>query len=163
MAQKSRLHNLLNLLKGKYFNSLNSKPIEYLEKLAKLPENQLLPDIVAQNLNEEMVEKKLVINFEFFSIRVCKLQVADEIKLKSCLETLKQVAGYTAKSIVGCGLIRGYVYRRNNGHYDELFNGLEDDIEKIAEIDIAGNGRIYGFIADNDFFIVAIDTLHRET
>ena len=156
------LQELINKLKAKYFNALSQKTLPELEILNKIPQEKLLiPPAVAQNPIEETGPQQLVLSFEYFNEDACKFDGFDSVKIKSLLNKFIEITKHTSVSIVGSGLIRDYII--NDNEYAKLFTKLDSDIEKLCEFEISGYGRFYGFIVENDFYLVALDATHRNT
>ena len=80
--------------------------------------------------------------------------------MKSLLEKLARICHFESNQFSTCDLKPRLVY--NTGEYGKLFKHLDEDVENLYEIDIAGSGRFYGFIVEN-FYFVAVDTDHRNT
>lgn len=155
--------DLIKQIKGKLFGGLTGKSVPELERLARLSTEELLPPGVASNPShsEEDGPSNLVLRFEYLNFKVCRLQQADAAKMSSLLEKFKRITETTAQQCKTSGLIRRPIKR--DGDYAELFNGLGDDIDNLYEIEISGYGRFYGFIVEDKFYVVAVDTVHRNT
>lgn len=156
---------LLQNLKSKLFGFISGKNDEELQKLLKVnPEKifapHLLSDKVAQNSAIDDEPKKFILNFKYFRSDFCKFETADSSKMKSLLEKLAKLCEFTAAQFYTCELLPRSVNR--NGDYAQLYTSLDDDVD-IFEFDFAGQGRIYGFIVENFFHLVAVDAKHRNT
>lgn len=156
---------LIKELQAKFFNWFCKKDDNELRAMNKAssPERMLrmlIPESLAINPSQDE-PKKLILNFLYFNFDCCNFQESDPAKMKSLLLKLKLITSNTRNSIIGSGLIHGKVSR--DGDYKELFNNLEGDVEKLDEIEISYSGRIYGFIAEDYFYLVAVDAVHRNT
>jgi hypothetical protein len=166
MGGDSKKQKPLDKIKARYFNWWNQRTEVELEKIVKLvPDDvfgpHLLSDKVAQNPLQDDEPKLLLLNFIYYKSDICFFDAADGSRMKSLLDKFVRVCQFTSQQFFTCDLNPRPV--NCSGDYAPLFNHLDDDVEKIYEIDISGYSRFYGFVDESYFYIVAVDTKHKNT
>lgn len=165
MGKDSRTQKPFDKIKAIYFNFFKQKGDNDLEKLAKIaPEKVFEPhlsDSVAKIPIEDDEPQRLIINFDYFKSDVCDFCQSDSARMRSLLEKIALIGKYRAQQFPTCDLNPRPVNR--GGDYIQLFNHLDEDVEKLFEVDISGYGRFYGFTTETFFYFVAVDTKHQNT
>ncbi len=158
----------LKTLQNKLFNHLGQKSPAEIEILSKIPVEKILdghkiPAKVAVSNAISDEPQKLILSFVYFRSNICQYETADSAKLRSLLEKMARITEFPQNQFHTCDLAPRPINRTSVGDYATLFLHLDPDVEKIYEIDIAGYGRFYGFIAGSVFYFIAVDAKHRET
>lgn len=136
----------------------------------KLPDNVakpekiegILPISVAVSGNLiDYENEKVVFSFVVYNSNQCGIGSIDKQEAKKLTKELKKISLTVTKhfrhqdtSGIACKPVS------NSGNYSVLFSDVPEDIE-LLEVDYSGAGRVFGFITNNIFNIVAIGKEHR--
>ena len=140
-------------------NSNPQLPID----IANLETDQgnLSPRVAVSEALKDYENRMVVFSFEPYNSNQCRIGSIDKKEAKKLTRELKVISRTLAKhfrhqstSGIACKRIH------NSGNYSVLFDGVPEDTEML-EIDYSGPGRIFGFMVNNVFNIVAIGKEHR--
>lgn len=131
------------------------------KEMAKLQSGKLPPTVATLSGKvEEPGQKKFVLKFDELNGNCCNFSQIDQAKARGIIEKFKQITQATPNSLGQTRLIRDSV--NNTGQYQSLFTNLSPDVNKLQEIEISGGGRIFSYMRENYFYIVSIETHHRD-
>lgn len=135
---------------------------ENLEKIVNseivgLEKDKLPATIAISERLEDYENKKVVLSFEPYNQSQCQLYKLEKPDTKKLTSELKNISQTTTKKL-------RYNYPKckpvhNSNQYSILFNGLPKDAE-VLEVDYSGPGRIFGFLVENIFNVIAIVKVH---
>ena len=137
--------------------------------------NQILPNSVAKTeavegkisssvaTSDEIIDyenKRVSFSFEAYSKSQCRIASIDKKEAKKLTKELKKISLTLTKHFRNqdaSGIACKPVY--NTGNYVGLFTNIPEDAE-LLEIDYSGPGRVFGYLINNIFNIVAIGKEH---
>lgn len=121
-----------------------------------IPESVAVSDNIVDYENE-----KVVFSFVVYNSNQCGIGSIDKQEAKKLTKELKRISSTVTKhfrhqdtSGIACRPVS------NSGNYAVLFTEVPEDTE-LLEVDYSGPGRVFGFITNNIFNIVAIGKEHR--
>lgn len=132
-------------------------------EVAKLDTEQekISPTVAISNDLKDFENKRIVFSFEIYNSGQCQISKLDKTEAKKLTKELKKISltltkhfRHQSTSSIACKQIY------NSGNYSVLFDGVPEDIEML-EIDYSGAGRVFGYVVNNIFNIVAIGKEHR--
>jgi len=145
-------------------NQHNQKKIKAIETIIDTPSDKFIGLIdPSQAINEnipeidEQEEKKIVVVFKNYNQDECELSKLDEPLAKALTSKLKYLTSITLKQLPSSGLIRGDV--DESGPYKVLYNNIGQDV-RVKEIKFSNESRIFGFLVDEYFSLIAIWVNH---
>ncbi len=119
------------------------------------------PTVAISDALKDYENRRVVFSFEIYNNNQCEIYKLDNIEAKKLTKELKKISKIPTKhfrhqhiSCIACKPIS------NSGNYSVLFDGIQEDIEML-EVDYSGAGRIFGYVVNNIFNIVAIGKKHR--
>lgn len=141
---------------------------ENLEKISKevaeLESDLLSPEVALSEDIKEYADKEVVFSFAPYNQNQCRIHSIQKVEAKKLTKELKAISSTRLKhfrhqgsggSNIACKSVH------NSGNYEVLFTGLPPDVEELLEVDYSGPGRVFGFLTDNVFNVVAISKEHR--
>lgn len=140
----------------------NSESIS--SKVAELKSDLLSPEVALSDDIKEYDGKEIVFSFAPYNQNQCRIHAIQKPEAKKLTKELKTISKTLLKhfrnqgsgaSNIACKAVH------NSGNYSVLFDSLPPDTDELLEIDYSGSGRIFGFLIDNIFSIVAIGKEHR--
>lgn len=135
-----------------------------LEKVADLKTDLLSPEVAISNKIEEYGDKEVVFSFGPYNQNQCQIHAIQKPEVRKLTKELKTISKTLLKhfrnqgsggSNIACKSIH------NSGNYAVLFESLPPDVDELLEVDYTGTGRIFGFLINNIFNVVAIVRGHR--
>ena len=93
------------------------------------------------------------LNFSFYNHNQCELKQVQNFK------PLIKKLDWITRSTFATLSVRDKL--SNVGHYQNLFNGLPQDVDDLEEISYTDAGRIIFFRASNMFYLVSVLAVHR--
>lgn len=108
--------------------------------------------------NGEVENKKFVICFDYLNWKTCVFDQFDATKGKKLIEIFKKVTDCETSKFPELRLVRDSVGRK--GVYELLFSCLSEDVSELKETEL-GEGRVFFFIIEAKFYVVSIETKHR--
>lgn len=122
---------------------------------------KITPTVAVSEALKDYENKRVVFSFEIYNNNQCELAKLDKTEAKKLTKELKKISTTLTKhfrhqstSGIACKLIN------NSGNYSVLFDGIPEDTEML-EVDYSGAGRVFGYVVNNIFNIVAIGKNHR--
>ena len=113
---------------------------------------------VPDNINEAMGEESLRLSFSQYNSSLCQIHKLGKVKTKVAVKKLGEITKYSLKAFCkSCLAYKGKL--PNIPPYDVYYNGLPSDVD-IYHIDIGGKQRMFYYIAQQYFCIVAIREEH---
>lgn len=119
------------------------------------------PIVAVSDALKDYENKRVVFSFEIYNSSQCEISKLDNVEAKKLTKELKKISSTLTKhfrhqstSSIACKPIK------KSGKYTVLFDGIQDDNEML-EVDFSGTGRVFGYIVNNIFNIVAIGKVHR--
>ncbi len=100
---------------------------------------------------------KIVFTFIDYNVKQCGMRDLGKQEAKELMNKLKRISDIEIKDLASSRVIRDNV--ENAGKYSVLYDSLPEDIE-LKEIDYNDKGRIFGYLVDKYFCIVAIKVKH---
>ena len=102
-------------------------------------------------------ERKMVFSFEQYNASQCEIGDLTKQEVGRLTSKLQSISGYTMREFN-----RSHVRDRVQkvGKYAPLYNTVPEG-SKVVEIRYSDSGRIFGYIAQNVFAIVAICKKHK--
>jgi hypothetical protein len=131
--------------------------------IAKLEQDhgKISPEVAVSNTLKDYENRRVTFSFEIYNNSQCEVAKLDKKESKKLTKELKKISSTKTRhfrhqntSGIACKPIG------NSGNYTVLFDGIKDDIE-VLEIDYSGAGRVFGYLVNNIFNIVAIGKKHR--
>lgn len=134
--------------------------ISYADKIVRLPNGSPLPPEVT-NIKSEMEDKakEFGLRFDYLDWDNCVLKQFNEAKARALLEKFKYITSIQPNELPRSRIIRDNI--PNKGEYKSLYRKLPSPDIDLKEIKFAGEGRIFCFIFEGNFYIVSIETEHR--
>ena len=138
----------------------NSKEVESLipDKVAEPSEQPFVPARVAVSESlPDWEQELLVFGFRDYNQKECEIhnfEKKDAKNFTSKLSTISQVTVLQFRQTY----VRDTVH--NSGNYKSLFDNLPD-LTQLLEVEFTASGRVFGFIEQNRFQVVAICKKHR--
>ncbi len=121
----------------------------------------LTPIIAVSDALKDYENKPVVFSFEVYNSNQCRIASIDKTEAKKLTKELKKMSTTLAKhfrhqstSGIACKPVH------NSGNYEVLFTDVPEDSE-LLEVDYSGTGRVFGFMVNNIFSVVAIGKEHR--
>ncbi|MDO8740003.1 MAG: hypothetical protein Q7J54_00320 [Candidatus Woesearchaeota archaeon] len=105
--------------------------------------------------------ERVTFSFEPYNSNQCRLGKLDNTEAKKLTRELKKISLTMTKhfrhqnaSSIACKPVH------NSGNYSVLFVDIPEDAE-LLEVDYSGTGRIFGFMVESIFNVVAVGKEHR--
>lgn len=124
-------------------------------------DNKIISTVAVSEALKDYENKSVVFSFEIYNNNQCQIADLDKKEAKKLTGELKKMSTtltkhfrHQTKSGIACKQIHC------SGSYEILFEDIPEDAEML-EVDYSGAGRIFGFIVNNIFNIVAINKKHR--
>lgn len=124
-------------------------------------ESKISPIVAISDTLKDYENKRVVFSFEIYNSNQCEIAKLDKTEAKKLTKELKKISTTLTKhfrhqstSAIACKPIH------KSGSYIVLFDGIPEDTEML-EVDYSGTGRVFGYIVNNIFNIVAIGKVHR--
>ncbi|PIQ92509.1 MAG: hypothetical protein COV69_02400 [Parcubacteria group bacterium CG11_big_fil_rev_8_21_14_0_20_39_14] len=141
----------------------DSQPLnERIAEIGRIKEDnkQLSPEIAVSTALTDYENKSVVFNFAKYNQSQCEICKLDKIEAKKLTKELGRINRTLTKHLL-CRDVSGIDCKRihNSGNYKPLFLGLPKDAE-LLQIDYTNSGRIFGYLSENIFNIVAITKKH---
>ena len=133
------------------------------EKVAsQLDSNGLISPAVAINENipdsGDLLLNKIVLTFKDYKDGECEMhKLSDKKDAKSLMSKLKRLSSIYLKELPSTRMIKDKI--ENSGNYSCLYRDLPPDVE-IQEIEYGKTGRIFGYMVERYFCVVAIKVKH---
>jgi len=125
-------------------------------------EGDSIPPVVAvSDALKDYENRRVVFSFEAYNNNQCEIANLDKIEAKKLTKELKKISTVASKYFrhqSSSGIACKPIF--NSGSYSSLFNNIPEDIE-LLEVDYSGTGRVFGYLVNNIFNIVAIGKKHR--
>lgn len=137
-------------------HSLDDGVLDFINDTTK--KGRIPATVATANIDES---KPFRICFKDLDEEECCYEQIDSTKMYSIMEKFKQITTLIPNELFSSGLVRGSVEK--NEPYKSLFDNLSPDVQKLNEIGFAGAGRIFCFNLEENFYIVSIETKHRNT
>lgn len=140
--------------------NLNDKVAEIPVKSEDEIKSKLLPKVALSDKILDYENKKIVFTFLPYKYSQCEIVDLQKNEAKRLTEKLKEVNKTIAKVLLfskASGLNCKPTYK--SGQYACLYVDLPSDAE-ILEINYTDTGRIFGYLVENIFNIVAIKRKH---
>lgn len=105
--------------------------------------------------------QRVVFSFDVYNNNQCRIGSIDKTEAKKLSKELKKISSTLTKHFrhqQTSGIACKPIY--NSGNYSVLFTDVPEDIE-LLEVDYSGAGRVFGYMVNNIFSIVAIGKEHR--
>lgn len=133
------------------------------QSIAKLEteEAQISQTVAISDSLKDYENKRVSFSFEVYNNNQCEIANLDKTEAKKLTKELKKVSSTVTKHFRNqniSGIACKPIY--NSGNYSSLFSEISDDIE-LLEIDYSNAGRVFGYIVNNIFNVVAIGKKHR--
>lgn len=132
------------------------------DNIAKLDKQiGISPTVAVSDALKDYENKRVVFSFEVYNSNQCGIGSIDKKEAKKLTKELKKISTTLTKHFrhqSASGIACKPVY--NSGDYSVLFNEAPEDIE-LLEVDYSGAGRVFGYMVNNIFSIVAIGKEHR--
>ena len=149
-----RRNEAIKRLKPKLYNF----PVDTVEKIAQLPTDYKFPPSVAVNAEIEEETKKFVLRFDFLDWETCNFEQFDQTKARTLIKKFQYITSLQVNQLSSSGIVRDSV--KDTKEYRSLFEHLSPDID-LKETELSEGGRIFFFIVEESFYIVSIETKHR--
>lgn len=105
---------------------------------------------------EDHGDKYVVFKFKHYNSSCCEIAGFNRNDAKQFTKTLGEVNQFLAADLLPKGKAR---HVKDAGHYEVLHNKLPPDV-RLVEIDYTDVGRIFGFLVNNEFNVVAVRRKH---
>lgn len=122
---------------------------------------KISPTVAVSQALKDYENKRIVFSFEIYNSTQCEIAKLDKTEAKKLTKELKKISNTLTKhfrhqstSSIACKPIH------MSGSYSVLFDGIPEDTEML-EVDYSGAGRVFGYVVNNIFNIVAIGKKHR--
>jgi len=128
----------------------------------KPKKNKYIPDRVSNVPKESDPEVECYhLSFQFYNESTCEISHLVKNNARRALLNIKTIGRcYDISSLKSNNIDITPV--QNAGAYKKLFRGLTDDVE-MREHEVQGTSRIFYFISDKMFYLIAITNSHLET
>lgn len=136
---------------------------ELTQKIAsQLDVDGLISPAVAINENipdsGDLLSDKVVLTFKDYKDGECEMhKLSDKKDAKSLMFKLKRLSSICLKELPSSRMIKDKI--ENTGNYSSLYRDLPPDVE-IQEIEYGKTGRIFGYLVERYFCVVAIKVKH---
>lgn len=123
--------------------------------------SNISPIVAVSDALKDYENKRVVFSFEVYNNNQCRIGSIDKTEAKKLTKEFKKISATLTKHFrhqSTSGIACKPVY--NSGNYAVLFNEVPEDIE-LLEVDYSGAGRVFGYMVNNIFSIVAIGKEHR--
>ncbi len=125
-------------------------------------QEKISPIVAISDALKDYENKRVVFSFEIYNCNQCEIAKLDKTEAKKLTKELKKISSTLTKhfrhqdtSCIACKPIH------NSGSYSVLFDGIPEDTDML-EVDYSGAGRVFGYIVNNIFNIVAIGKKHKQ-
>lgn len=139
----------------------NSEPEKINESVAALDKGPIPQTAAVSAAVRDFDNEKVVLSFEPYKQNQCRIYKLQKPEAKHLTSELKKISATLTKhfrnqqvSRIACKPVH------RNGEYATLFNSLPPDVDEILEVDYTGAGRIFGFLLENTFNVVAVAREH---
>lgn len=137
------------------------------DNLAKIPgeikssQSKIIPSSVARSDKvSDHGNKKILFTFIKYKQTHCQIYLLGKREAKRLTEELRKINQAETKNIFNqqaSGIACKPVHK--SGRYQPLFEKIPEDAQ-LLEVDYTGKGRIFGYLVENIFNIVLINTRH---
>lgn len=141
----------------------NSEPKKLSDSVATLDTGQIPPSVAVSAAVKDSDNQKVVLSFEAYKQNHCRIHKLEKAEVKHLTTELKKISGTFTKyfrhqqvSRIACKPVH------RSGEYAVLFNDLPQDVDEILEVDYTRAGRIFGFLLQNTFNVVAVAKEHLQ-
>lgn len=136
----------------------------------KLPNNvaeltaeqeKISPTVAVSDSLKDYENKLVTFSFEIYNINQYEISKLNKQEAKKLTRELRKISSTPTKHFRhqnASGIACKSIY--NSGSYTVLFDGIPEDVEML-EVDYSGAGRVFGYMVNNIFSIVAIGKKHR--
>ena len=107
---------------------------------------------------EDVGEKKVVFSFSRYNIGQCEIHNLDKTESKQLLDKLREISNMTVMQF-NRSYIRDVVKR--GGDYAGLFDTVPEDSGTLLEIKYSKTGRMFGYLVQHVFGVVAVCKRHK--
>lgn len=127
-------------------------------------DSSLIPASVAisplfNELREYLTSENYKLIFASYNYDQCELhRLTNTSKSRALIQLFNRITKTNKSNMPTSGIIRNNV--RNSGQYCSLFKTIPPDTE-LKEADFAGEGRVFFYLVQNYFCIVAIQVQHK--
>ncbi len=139
------------------FNQQLPSSISYLD----IEHDKISPKVAVSDSIRDYDNEMVTFSFEPYNNNQCRLGKLDTKEAKKITKELKKISltqtkhfKHQSSSSIACKPIY------NSGNYSVLFTGVPKDAE-VLEVDYSGAGRIFGFLVESVFNIIAIGKEHK--
>ncbi len=140
----------------------SSEPKKLTDEVAALEAGQPIPKTAAiSETIRDYANEKVVLSFEQYKQGYCRIHKLQKPEVKHLTSELKKMSSTLTKhfrhqhiSRIACKPVH------RSGEYVTLFDGLSPDIDEILEVDYTSAGRVFGFLFQNTFNVVAVAKEH---
>lgn len=124
-------------------------------------QDKFSPEVAVSDSITDYENQMVVFSFETYNNNQCEIASIDKKEAKKLTKELKKISTTLTKHLrhqqtsgIACKLIS------NSGNYSVLFTDVPEDTD-LLEVDYSGKGRVFGYMVNNVFSIVAISKQHR--
>lgn len=124
-------------------------------------QNKISQVVAVSDALKDFENERVTFSFEPYNSNQCELSKIDKAEAKKLAKELRKISTTLTKhfrhqhvSSIACKSLS------NSGNYSVLFDGLPEDTE-LLEVDYSGAGRIFGFMVESIFNVVAIAKVHK--
>jgi hypothetical protein len=139
--------------------SVEIKVLHEVVNFFKSPKKFSIEKVATFSGTKNIETQKFIISFEHLNLKECEFEQFDSTKGKKVFQIFETVSRCEVKDFPAMKLIRDSI-DKSSGVYFSLFSKLTDDVTKLHETECCG-GRIFFFIIEPYFYIVSIETKHR--
>ncbi len=127
----------------------------------KTEPTKISPIVAVSDAIKDYENKRVVFSFEVYNSTQCRIGSIDKTEAKKLTKELKKVSTTLTKHLmhqhssgIACKAVN------DSGNYSALFADVPEDTD-LLEIDYSSAGRVFGYLVNNIFNIVAIGKEHR--
>lgn len=135
--------------------SLDPTLLDHINNIAK--EGKIPATVATVTVDEPGL---FALRFDYLDEDTCAYEQIDSTRMQSIIEKFKRITSISSNMLFSSGLVKGSVPRQ--APYTSLFNKLSPDVLKLHEISFSGAGRIFCFNLESNFYVVSIETKHRD-
>ncbi len=127
----------------------------------EIEQSKISPTVAISEALKDYENKRVAFSFEAYNNNQCRIGSIDKKEAKKLTRELKKISTTLTKHFrhqSTSGIACKTVY--NSGNYSVLFTDIPEDTE-LLEVDYSGAGRVFGYMVNNIFNIIAIGKEHR--